>query len=385
MSALPVLIATSAPPCRAWRGGRPAVEILVEAADRLPHLTAAGEAAPARADQPDERVAVVDRDEEVLPGAARAIDQQRLDVRHERVQHGVARLELLPRLEGQQRLRRAHRTRVEGADAVRRGVVEEERHVDGQPQLLPQQVVEREAVEPQPALRHQPVVPGAGRLAVEQQRARPAGAAQLAVAQVEQVPVLGRDRRTAEVAVLELGVGRRGGRSRLGGQPLEPRSGERSRHQTAGQGPGATRISICSSPDGAGASSSSMRSTSGAALSTAASMADFSVSAEDGQPLQLPCSRTRATPSSTPSSSTSPPWDSRYGRTSSSAPRTRSRTGTGCSPCRSSRCETSSSPATARAIAPSASWAASTSVSRASPWPLRSSSSRASSSASGSP
>ena len=42
-----------------------------------------------------------------------------------------------------------------------------------------------------------------------------------------------------------------------------------------------------------------------------------------------PSSRSRATPSSIPSSSTSPPWDSMYGRTLSSASRTRVSSGTG--------------------------------------------------------
>ena len=62
----------------------------------------------------------------------------------------------------------------------------------------------------------------------------------------------------------------------------------------------ARRRSICSSgePAGAGApASASTRSTSGAALSTASSIASLSVIADAGQPSQLPCIRTRATPS----------------------------------------------------------------------------------------
>ena len=42
-------------------------------------------------------------------------------------------------------------------------------------------------------------------------------------------------------------------------------------------------------------------------------MASVSVAAEEGQPSQLPSIRSRATPSSMPSSSTPPPCDSRYG------------------------------------------------------------------------
>ena len=94
-------------------------------------------------------------------------------------------------------------------------------------------------------------------------------------------------------------------------------------------------------------------STSGAALWIDSSTASLSVTAEDGQPLQLPCSCSRTTPSSTPSSSTLPPCVSRYGRTSSSAPRTRASSGTGCSPCSSSRWATSSSSPSAAASSPS--------------------------------
>ncbi len=65
-------------------------------------------------------------------------------------------------------------------------------------------------------------------------------------------------------------------------------------------------------PAGA-APSASMPSMSGAALWIASSMASLSVTADDGQPLQLPSRRRWATPPSRPSSSTSPPWDSRYG------------------------------------------------------------------------
>ena len=49
---------------------------------------------------------------------------------------------------------------------------------------------------------------------------------------------------------------------------------------------------------------------SGAASSIASLIASSSVAADAGQPLQWPSRRSRATPSSMPSSSTSPPWDS---------------------------------------------------------------------------
>ena len=45
----------------------------------------------------------------------------------------------------------------------------------------------------------------------------------------------------------------------------------------------------------------------------ASSIVFLSVAADDGQPWQLPCIRSRTTPSATPSSSTSPPCDRRLG------------------------------------------------------------------------
>ena len=80
---------------------------------------------------------------------------------------------------------------------------------------------------------------------------------------------------------------------------------------------------------GAAAPSTTMPSTSGAFSLIAFSTASSSVDDEAAQPSQLPTSRRRTIPSSTPSSSTLPPCDSMYGRTSSSAATTRSSTGTG--------------------------------------------------------
>jgi hypothetical protein len=131
---------------------------------------------------------------------------------------------------------------------------EEERHVDRQPQLRPERVVEREIVDPQPPVADQPVVAGARLAAVEQDRARAAGTQQLAVAQVEQVPVLRLDPRAAQLAALELRLALE---RRLPGECLEP-------GQDLTSGSGQTRLSIWISVC-CGASSASMRSTSGAA------------------------------------------------------------------------------------------------------------------------
>ena len=65
--------------------------------------------------------------------------------------------------------------------------------------------------------------------------------------------------------------------------------------------------------DSAGNSTSTV--TSGALARIACSTVRDRVAADDGQPSQWPASRSRATPSATSSSSTSPPCDRRYGRT----------------------------------------------------------------------
>jgi len=61
-------------------------------------------------------------------------------------------------------------------------------------------------VDAQAALGHEPVMARAGRLAVEQDPARAAHAQEVSPVEVEQVPVLGGDRRPAQVAALHLGL-----------------------------------------------------------------------------------------------------------------------------------------------------------------------------------
>src|SRR6185437_1251370 len=73
-------------------------------------------------------------------------------------------------------------------------------------------------------------------------------------------------------------------------------------------------ISSCRRPEegtgGSTAPSASTSWTSGATSKMAFSIASLSVIEDDGQPEQLPSRRRCATPSSTPSSSALPPWDS---------------------------------------------------------------------------
>ena len=164
--------ASSRSPLRLPPASRAAVEPLEEAR-RSPPRPRVPPVSPRQRVRirPDERVAVVDRDEPVLARAARAVHEQRLDVGLSSREHRVRRLQLA----STPRARAATRSRPSGSGssathAPGRGAAEEERHVDRDPQLVPGDVVELEAVEPQPAVGDQPVVAAAGRVAVEQQR-----------------------------------------------------------------------------------------------------------------------------------------------------------------------------------------------------------------------
>src|SRR5437763_10302315 len=178
------------------------VELIEETLQLLPQLPAAGESAPMGAHQPDERVAVVDRHEPVRAGAARTVHEQCLDVGRHRGEYRVGPFDLRPGVELELRLRRTHRARVVSDHAAGIRVMEEERHVNRNAQPLPLEVGELELQETEPPLWHQPVLAGAGRLAIEQKRARPARTDELAVAQIQQVPMAARQRRGTELAAL---------------------------------------------------------------------------------------------------------------------------------------------------------------------------------------
>src|SRR5581483_5868627 len=64
----------------AANGLRARLQGLEEPSDLAPDLLPAAEATPARADQSHQAVALVDRDQEVLGGSPRPVDQQRLHV-----------------------------------------------------------------------------------------------------------------------------------------------------------------------------------------------------------------------------------------------------------------------------------------------------------------
>src|ERR1700728_4327475 len=124
--------------------------------------------------------------------------------------------------------------------------------------------------------------------------------------------------------------------------------------------------------------------TSGAASCTAPSMASCTVAVDEGQPLQLPSSRSLATPSITPRYSTPPACEPRYGRTRSRARWIRSSTSSGCRSCSSSRLSTRGSSASLCSITtPGSPCSRSTATMWLSPSPYRPTSSRTSSSAAG--
>src|SRR5262249_4336199 len=113
---------------------------------------------------------------------------------------------------------------------------------------------------------------------------------------------------------------------------------------------GAGRGPICSSFGSGGAviPSTTTSVTSGAASCTAPSIASRTVTVEEGQPWQVPSSRSRATPSLTPRYCTPPACEPRYGRTRSSARWIRASTSSGGSPCSNNRPSTRG-PAASRA------------------------------------
>src|SRR5258708_35798044 len=102
-----------------------------EARDLAPRLVAAGEPVPAEADDADQSVTLVDRDEVAVARAADAVDEQRLDVGLELRQHRVVRLEKDPGVEGDQALGGAGGAWVERGPAARRAAAVEKHEAPG--------------------------------------------------------------------------------------------------------------------------------------------------------------------------------------------------------------------------------------------------------------
>ena len=166
--------------------------------DRLLGRPPAGDALPARLHHADELVGAVDRHDRVLRRVGHAVDDERLGVGLEGLQHRVLGAQPLPRLEVELALGRAGRARVEPDHAARDGRDHEEREPDRDLERRPLLVGEHEVVEP-----HRAVADGA-ELGVARAH-RPAGLAHAQdppLVEVQQVAVLGRERERAQLALL---------------------------------------------------------------------------------------------------------------------------------------------------------------------------------------
>ena len=174
------------------------------------------------------------------------------------------------------------------------------------------------------ALGHTAEMIATGTLRLEEEETPPAGTQQCPGAQVYEVAVTAVDGLRAQLANL-LRWGRLTGRA-AGADALQDR--DRVAHLIA-TSVGHASYSGFLTPKAMGtaavasalASSTTIRVTSGADSKMATSTAPRKVAAEDGHPSQLPKSRSLTAPStsSMASSSTSPPWRPRKGRTDSSA------------------------------------------------------------------
>src|SRR5690606_39069498 len=267
---------------------------------------------------------VVDRDEPLLVGAPHGVDQQRLDGGTHRRQLRAPRGHGRPGVPADRPGGDAGGARAAGDDgAVRPEGEEREPDRDAE-------VRGGHAAQPPPAPGHEPVVPEARALPLEQQAARPAGAQQLAAGLVQDVDVLVRRGRVAETAPVGL-LPRRGGRP-------PDRAVEGPDPHAAPSGAGAGRRASASSGTNAGGAFGGVTSTaesSGAAASTASRTASSAAPAP--HPPAFPARATRAAPPSTPTSSASRPRRFSSGRSRSSVRATRRSTGSGCRPCRTSR------------------------------------------------
>src|SRR5438132_69245 len=257
-----------APSTRKWRSGtRAPSQLREELPDALPDLLAAGEPAPAAAEDADQAIALVDGNEIVLAGGADAVHQERLYVPLQL--QGIEARDLLPGVERDERLGGARRPGVERRHSG--SGAQEEREPDGESQRIPLSVAELEVRE---QLGTRPDAEESRSIG-KQQRACRARALELAACRIDQVLVPRRQRRAAQLAALH-------GRRLLAHEPPERRDDVHAPTRSCTTGPTAS-ISIAAASGAAAhrASPSILRASSGRA----------------------PCTRARTTPSSTDNSS----------------------------------------------------------------------------------
>src|SRR5215831_9040284 len=108
-----------------------------ELVDAERDIVAALETAPDDANQPDELVAHVDRDDERDDVGGRTPDQQRFDVGRQRREGGNRALEGSPRIERQRGFGGAGRARIKRRDEIGRTVAEEKREANRNVEQFP--------------------------------------------------------------------------------------------------------------------------------------------------------------------------------------------------------------------------------------------------------
>src|SRR5919201_1310094 len=180
----------------------PLLQAREEPLDLLPDLSAPAQALPVGADETHQPVALVDGDQEVIPGTPHAVDQQRLDVRLHLLQDRVALRDVLPGLQRKERFGRAHGTWIERDHASGAAIVAEEGHVHRHVQALPLRIRHVKTDQVQVAGGDKTTHATAGRSAVEEHGTGPARTLQLPRRKAQEMPMLGTNGLAAQVTVL---------------------------------------------------------------------------------------------------------------------------------------------------------------------------------------
>src|SRR5579872_347477 len=137
-----------------------------KAGDRFPHVLAPRKSPPLRANQPNQPVAFVDGHDEIFVWTTQPIHQQSLDIARHLLERRILLHNLPPRIRVHMRLRRASRAGIKRRWLGRIPAAAEERHVDGNRELLPLRVVHREIAQRSNVCGNAPIAPS--RLAAEE-------------------------------------------------------------------------------------------------------------------------------------------------------------------------------------------------------------------------
>jgi hypothetical protein len=177
------------------RSRRFGLKVLKEERELFPHLGPAGQSAPMRFDQTDQPIAFVNRYAMVVTGAVHPVDEERLDVGFEDIQHGIFVDKYLPGVSGNERLSAAGGTRVDAQHLLVWRTIKEESETDWDSESLPLKVRHLEIIEQFDPAGDTPIF---SRCRVgEQDRACIARTDKLSIGGLEQVLMLVRQRRSA--------------------------------------------------------------------------------------------------------------------------------------------------------------------------------------------